>query len=122
MTAQARRIATPERWQAALSHAQDAGLIFAIIGEDPRHFFVTSGSTTGVGYLVNVQAGFPASCLCDAPLNGDPVCKHRAIILDRLGLLPRPQPVSAVAPVVLNAERIARRERGRAALAELYGD
>ncbi len=114
------RPGTPARWVAALDRARANGLTAATVAGDPRHWFVTSASRPGVGYLVGVTPDRPPACLCDAGLHGDPVCQHRALILDWLGLLPRPP--AAAAPF---APRIVERPKSpavKAALAELCGD
>ncbi len=125
------RVASPERWQQALDRAMTAGLTAATVAGDPRHWFVASASRPGVGYLVGVTPDLPPSCLCDAGLHGDPVCQHRALILDRLGLLPRPPAPPALSgqddptPRAPFAPRIVERPKSpavRAALAALYGD
>ncbi len=72
-------------------------------------------------YTVSIVAGQPANCICEAGTNGDPVCQHKALILDQLGLLPRP--AAAAAPTF--TPRIIERPKSpatRAALAAIYGD
>lgn len=113
LQAPTRRTATPARWAQALERAQAEGLRSYCIGGDPRHHFVTSGTATGTGYLVNVVAGMPTSCLCPAG-DFDPVCKHRALILDKLGMLP-------AVPVTPVRDLDAMRARRDAAMSDLYG-
>ena len=118
MAQQARtpRTATPERWAQALERARAEGLVSYCIGGDPRHHFVTSGTATGTGYLVNIVAGLPTSCLCPAGEH-DPVCKHRALILDKLGMLP----AAPARPAATVPDLDAARARKAAAMADLYG-
>ncbi len=93
------RVATPERWAAALARAN------------------------GIAYTVSVVPGQPVNCICEAGRNGDPVCQHKAAVLDRLGLLPRPvAPVAAAAPFVPRIIERAKSPAVKAALADLYGD
>ncbi len=107
------RTATPERWAKALERAKAEGLLYYCIGGDPRHHFVTSGTATGNYYLVNVIAGMPTTCLCPAG-ERDPVCKRRALILDKLGMLP-------AAPVAPVRDLDAMRARRAAAMSGIYG-
>ena len=118
MAQQAPRTATPERWAKALERARGAGLVAYNLAQDPRHWFVTSSSIPGSGYTVSVVAGMAPTCLCAAGEH-DPVCQHRALILDKLGLLPRVVSPAIVTPV---EELGAIRECGRHARAELYGE
>ncbi len=117
MAARAPRTATPERWAKALERARAHGLIVYNLAQDPRHWFVTSASIPGSGYTVSVIAGMPVTCLC-AAAEFDPVCQHRALILDKLGLLPRAE---APAPVAGN-DLVAVRGRGHLAEAQHYGE
>ncbi len=117
-----RRPATPARWAAALDRARANGLHAFNIAGDPRFWFVTSGTTPGAGYTVSIIAGLAPTCLCPAGAH-DPVCQHRALILDRLGLLPRPPAlVAAAAPFVPRIIERAKSPAVKAALADLYGD
>ena len=113
-----RRTASPEKWAASLARAHAAGLVAYNVAGDPRHWFVTSGSTPGAGYLVAVHAGETPTCFCKGAEFHD-YCQHRALVLDRLGLLPRPRPEIVAAPVPAIA---ALKDRGRQALRDLYGD
>ncbi len=117
------RLATPERWAAALARAKSNNLRLFVLGGDARFWAVTSATRPGVAYTVSVVPGQPVNCICEAGRNGDPVCQHKAAVLDRLGLLPRP-PAPAAAPVPF-VPRIIERPKSpatRAALAALYGD
>lgn len=107
------RTATPTRWAQALDRAAD--LAAYTLDGDARHWAVTSGSCAGVAYTVTVAPGQPPTCGCKAG-EYDAVCRHRALVLDKLGMLPR---VVEAAPVVALADRQARKA---AALAALYGD
>ncbi len=112
---------TSERWAAALDRARANGLHAFNIGGDARFWFVTSASTSGSGYTVSVIAGLAPTCLCKAGEH-DPVCMHRALILDRLGLLPRVAPARAAAPSLPPVNMAELQERKRAAIAAVYGD
>ncbi len=118
------RVATPERWAAALARARANRLTLFVLGGDARFWAVTSATKPGVAYTVSVVPGQPVNCICEAGQSGDPVCQHKAIVLDRLGMLPQP-PAPVVAPVTPFVPRIIERPKSpavRAALAEIYGD
>lgn len=89
MTATTARAATPADWAKALDRAKAQGVTCYTVAGDPRRWFVTSGSTPGTGYLVEVQPGRAPTCQCRAAEHDLPYCLHRAAVLDRLGLLPR---------------------------------
>ena len=111
------RVATPERWRDALDRARMNGLVARCVAGDPRHWFVSSGTVPGSGYLVSLRPAEEPSCLCQAARNDDPVCQHRALVLDRLGLLPRVRPAAGRLD-----DLAALRDRRWQALADLYGD
>ncbi len=117
------RAATPERWAAALARARANHLALFVLGGDARFWAVTSATKPGVAYTVSVVPGQSVNCICDAGRHGDPVCQHKAAVLDRLGLLPRP-PAPVIAPAPF-PPRIVERPKSpavRAALAAIYGD
>ena len=122
-----RRTASPETWAAALERARAHGLVAYNVAGDPRNWFVTSASLPGAGYLVGVERAAPASCMCRGSQFND-VCLHRALVLDRLGLLPRPRPTvvdvpdTAATPDAPSPALVALREKGRQARRDLYGD
>ncbi len=75
------RRATPERWQAALKRALDAGVqVRQLAGSGA--WVATSATDPTAAYLVNGQ-----SCECQAGEYGDPICKHRAAYWHALGAL-----------------------------------
>jgi hypothetical protein len=106
-----RRTATAEKWAESLNRAQANGL-----AGNPCHWFVTSGSAPGAGYSVTIEPGQALSCGCKGAQYLD-YCQHRAIVLDRLGMLPKPVKAS-----VSVEDLAAIRERGRRAMAELFED
>ncbi len=116
-----RRTATPETWAAALERARANELVAYNVAGDPRNWFVSSAGTPGAGYLVGVERSAPPSCMCKGSQFHD-VCVHRALVLDRLGLLPRPRAAVVEAPDAPSPELLALRERGRKAERELFGD
>ena len=111
------RAATSERWRDALDRARANGLHARCVAGDPGHWFVTSASVPGSGYLVSLHPTEGPSCLCEAALHDDPVCQHRALVLGKLGLLPKVRPATGQLD-----DLTARREQRRRALADLYGD
>ena len=52
----------------------------------PTLWFVQSGTHEGAFYRVEVNGVQPSTCSCPAGVYGLP-CKHRALVLDQLGLL-----------------------------------
>ncbi len=126
------RVATPERWAAALARARANRLTLFVLGGDARFWAVSSSSKPGVAYTVSVVPGQPVNCICEAGRAGDPVCQHKAAVLDRLGMLPRP-PAPAATPSGQDGHmvpapftpRIIEHPKSpavRAALAAIYGD
>ncbi len=85
------RRATPERWQAALKRALDAGVqIRQLAGSGA--WVATSATDPTAAYVVSGQA-----CECRAAAEGDPVCLHRAAFWHALGVLDlEPEPVPVV--------------------------
>jgi hypothetical protein len=76
---------TPERWEAALQRAKDAGVKVYALGYG--RFAVTSAHDAGKAYQVTTH---PETCTCPAAQGGDPVCLHRAAVRDHLR--PEPEP------------------------------
>jgi hypothetical protein len=84
------RPATPEKWLAAKERGVANGLQIFNVGGDPATWFVTSGSMNAAGYIVNVtRFGMQpwATCGCVGAQYNE-ACQHKAIVLDRLGILP----------------------------------
>ena len=75
------RANTPARWQAALRRALDEGVEVRQLAGCGM-WVATSTSSAGTAYEVN-----PWECECHAGQHGDPVCKHRAVLRERLGAL-----------------------------------
>ncbi len=92
-TATSRRIATHERWQAALQRALAEGLqVRQLAGSGT--WIATSGTDAAAAYLVSANG-----CECQAGEFGDPVCKHWAMLWHALGLLDlEPDASSVVEP------------------------
>ncbi len=88
------RRATPERWQAALKRALDAGVqVRQLAGSGA--WVATSATAPAAAYLVSGQ-----SCECQAAEHGDPVCPHRAAFWHAQGALDL-DPEPAATPVVV---------------------
>jgi len=66
---------TPERWEAALARAKQAGVKVFELGRG--RYAVTSAHATDKAYEVTVV---PETCTCPAAVGGDPVCLHRAAV------------------------------------------
>ena len=75
------RESTPDRWQAALRRAIAEGVQVRQLAGSGL-WVATSSHDPGVAYEVT-----PWSCECTAGQYDDPVCKHRAALLHRLGHL-----------------------------------
>lgn len=75
------RESTPDRWQAALRRAIAEGVQVRQLAGSGL-WVATSSHDPGVAYEVT-----PWSCECTAGQFDDPVCKHRAALLHRLGHL-----------------------------------
>lgn len=93
-----RRVASPERWQKALARAIENG-VSAYQVANSGAWVVTSKSNPGVVYQTD-----GVECGCQAWLNGDPVCLHRAAYFAAVGMLdldgdnnPEPSPTAPVA-------------------------
>ena len=88
-------VSTPAHWQSALQRAIDQGVTVRQI--QCGAWVATSGTDNEVAYLVTATG-----CECRAAAESDPVCKHRAALRHRLGMLTldvRPVP----APVVIES-------------------
>ncbi len=72
---------TPARWQAALRRALEEGVETRQLAGCGM-WIATSSTEAGTAYEVT-----PWSCECHAGQFGDPVCKHRAALRERLGAL-----------------------------------
>ncbi len=96
------RRATPERWQAALKRALEAGVqIRQLAGSGA--WVATSATDPAVAYLVNAQ-----SCECQAAEHGDPVCLHRAMYWNAVGVLDlEPEPAAAPFDSACSGHRVA---------------
>lgn len=80
-----RRLATPERWQAALARAQNEGIeVRQLVGSGG--WIATSGSDRRAAYELDVTGGIVHGCACLAAAHDDPVCKHRAAYLVAHGI------------------------------------
>ena len=94
VTAMKPRANTSERWQAALQRAHAEGVQVRQLAGCGM-WISTSTSDSTVAYEVT-----PWGCQCHAGQFGDPVCKHRAILLEKLGRLsldPQPEPTMCAA-------------------------
>jgi hypothetical protein len=93
VTAMKPRANTSERWQAALQRAHSEDVQVRQLAGCGM-WISTSASDATVAYEVT-----PWSCECHAGQFGDPVCKHRASLLEKLGRLsldPEPDPAAPV--------------------------
>lgn len=72
---------TTARWQAALRRALREGVEVRQLAGCGM-WIATSGSDGEIAYEVT-----PWACECQAGQHGDPVCKHRAALLAKLGRL-----------------------------------
>jgi hypothetical protein len=81
VTAMKPRVNTSERWQAALQRAHAEGVQVRQLAGCGM-WISTSASDATVAYEVT-----PWSCECHAGQFGDPVWKHRASLLEKLGRL-----------------------------------
>lgn len=87
------RTNSPKRWREAYQRGLDEHLQTFMLNRSPLRWFVTSGSLNQAGYEVDVYDIDKPSCGCLAANKGeDPVCKHRAMVLARLGALPKVKP------------------------------
>lgn len=71
---------TPVRWQAAIKRADAEGVTVRQL--QCGVWVATSGTDANGAYIVT-----PTGCECRAAAEGDPICKHRAALRLRLGLL-----------------------------------
>lgn len=96
VTSRPRRVATRERWVKALQRAFDNGVqVFQVASTGA--WIATSTSKPGIAHQTD-----GIECSCEAWLNGDPICTHRAAVLHALGKLDLdtdPEPTTP-APVV----------------------
>lgn len=82
-----------EVWYRLAKKARKEGIRAYRLNDDPRYWAVTSGTRPGVAYEVTVLDG---DLLCSCPGSAYyPYCKHRALVLTELGILPA---VPACAP------------------------
>jgi hypothetical protein len=79
MTSLAKRKNTPARWQAALRRAVAEGVQVRQLAGSGM-WVATSATDAETAYEVT-----PWECECHAAQFGDPVCKHRAVLLATLG-------------------------------------
>ena len=75
------REASMERWQTALRRARKEGIQIRQLAGCGM-WIATSSSDGDIAYEVT-----PWACECQAGQHGDPVCKHRAALLAKLGRL-----------------------------------
>lgn len=75
------RANTPERWRAALKRAMSEGVEVRQL-QGSGLWIATSASDPNTAYEVS-----PWECECQAGQFDDPVCKHRAALLVKLGRL-----------------------------------
>lgn len=84
---------TSKRWRAALHRAESEGVEVRQLAGSGM-WIATSGTDADVAYEVT-----PWECECHAGQFVDPICKHRAALLEKLGRLrleaedPAPEPV-----------------------------
>ncbi len=97
------RLDTPARWQAALTRAHEESIEVRQLAGCGA-WIATSGTDATTAYVLT-----PWECECHAGAFGDPICKHRAALRQRLGWImedtePEPTPPVVVAVVVRVAE------------------
>lgn len=80
------RTATPERWQAALQRAIDAGVQVRQV-RTTGQWVATSASDAAAAHEIAVVGGVARACSCPAGEHGDEICLHRAKLYQVLGLL-----------------------------------
>ncbi len=88
---------TVARWYAALDRARANITLYR---SDDGQFNATSSRNPNTLYPVGATR-----CACEAAVNGDPVCQHRAAVRSHLGLAPFEdqscrEPVAAPEPVI----------------------
>jgi DnaJ-class molecular chaperone len=81
VTSLAKRKNTPARWQSALRRAVAEGVQVRQLAGSGM-WVATSANDADMAYEVT-----PWECECPAGQFGDPVCKHRAVLLATLGRL-----------------------------------
>ncbi|MDQ3695035.1 MAG: hypothetical protein M3464_15615 [Chloroflexota bacterium] len=86
------RVATPQRWQKALSRAIDGQVQVRQLAGCGA-WIATSASDPSTAYELEITGEVAHGCSCLAGLNSDPVCCHRAMFYHQLGHLdPEPEP------------------------------
>ena len=73
--------ATADRWTAAVERGEREGVQVRLLGCGAWN--AASGTDRGGAYVVTFH-----DCECRAALEGDPVCKHRAMLRVRVGVCP----------------------------------
>src|SRR5690349_12153067 len=81
-----RRVASPERWQAAARRALAEGVEVRQVNTSGM-WVANSGTQSNVAYLLEINQGIVRSCSCPAGTYGDPVCKHSARYYLDMGLI-----------------------------------
>ncbi len=94
---------TPERWQKAAERATAESVQVRQLAGCGA-WIATSGTDATTAYVLT-----PWECECHAGAFGDPICKHRAALRQRLGWImedpePEPTPPAVVAVMVRVAE------------------
>lgn len=101
------RTATPARWQAAAQRAvADRIQVRQLAGSG--QWIATSGSDASAAYELDITGAIAHGCTCQAGLNNDPVCKHRAayyLSIGALDLTPEPDPPAPVAFIPRGTDR-----------------
>ncbi|MFT4040693.1 MAG: hypothetical protein QM692_21110 [Thermomicrobiales bacterium] len=88
------RTATPARWQAAAQRATTEGIQVRQLAGCGQ-WIATSGTDASTAYELDVTGAIAHGCSCQAGLNDDPVCKHRAayyLLVGAIDLTPEPEP------------------------------
>lgn len=102
-----RRVASPERWQAAARRALAESVEVRQVNSTGM-WVANSGTQSNVAYLLEITAGVVRSCSCPAGTYGDPCCKHAARYYLDLGLIelgdPEPDPPALGAVVCFRCQ------------------
>ena len=85
-TTRPQRVATPQRWQAALKRALGGNVQVRQLNTSGA-WVATSSTDPALAYTLEVVAGVARSCTCEAGQHGDPICCHRAMYYHRAGML-----------------------------------